>query len=258
MQSERFPGSDDIGAFQCATRILVDARVDLAHRIEECEVAVNSSEQLLVLLYTAPYLNVATSVTDALRIYYLEQGFESPSKNLATALSEEDALLAKSVVLEANLADQDLADSLATFHWLMEQGLGEGIVQALQRFLPGTMLADKQGRYWIRCAAMAVTHHRFISPVGDDQEKYYTSRSIFSPSASLTKTRLSNTRQILGWSCVPVKACAILTQMLSPASSLPLHVASASSLCEHSPKCTWSTASSPTTRLIPFFLTYPY
>ncbi len=35
------------------------------------------------------------------------------------------------------------------------------------------MFADKQGRYWIRRAAMAVTRHRFISPVGDDQEKYY-------------------------------------------------------------------------------------
>ncbi len=114
----------------------------------------SGSEQLIALLYTAPYLNIATSVTDALRVYYLEQGFESLTKNLTSALSEEDALLAESVMLEANLADQDLADSLATFHWLMEQGLGEGIVQVLQRFPPGTMLADKQGRYWIRRAAI--------------------------------------------------------------------------------------------------------
>ncbi len=27
--------------------------------------------------------------------------------------------------------------------------------------------------YWVRRATMAVTRHRFISPVGDDQEKYY-------------------------------------------------------------------------------------
>ena len=57
----------------------------------------------------------------------------------------------------------------------MQMGLKEGITQVFQRFPPGSMLADKQGHYtggegpqWL-----AVTHYRFVSPVGDDQEKFY-------------------------------------------------------------------------------------
>ena len=55
----------------------------------------------------------------------------------------------------------------------MQANLRVGITQILQSFPPGSMLADKQGQYWVRWATKAITCHRFISPVGDDQEKYY-------------------------------------------------------------------------------------
>ena len=66
-----------------------------------------------------------------------------------------------------------MGESLATYHWLMEANLGERITQVLQSFAPGSMLADKQGQYWVKRATMAIIRHRFISPAGDDQEKYY-------------------------------------------------------------------------------------
>ena len=55
----------------------------------------------------------------------------------------------------------------------MQANFREGITQVLQSFPPGSMLADKQGHYWVRWETMAITRHRFISHVGDDQEKYY-------------------------------------------------------------------------------------
>ena len=41
----------------------------------------------------------------------------------------------------------------------------------LERYPPGSMLADNNGTYWVRRANAAVTRHRFITI--DDQETYY-------------------------------------------------------------------------------------
>ena len=77
------------------------------------------------------------------------------------------------LVPNTNHEDEDLGESLATYYWLMQANLREGITQVLQSFPPGSMLTDKQGHYWVRRATMAITHHKFISLVGNHQENYY-------------------------------------------------------------------------------------
>jgi len=133
---------------------------ELASRFESCEVAISSTNALLALLYCARFHAVPASTRDALCSYHMQLGIELPTPNLALALSEAD------------LSDEDLAESLAASHWLMQTGLKEGITQVLQRFPPGAMFADKEGHYWVRQSTMAVTHYGFVSPVGDNQEMF--------------------------------------------------------------------------------------
>ena len=63
----------------------------------------------------------------------------------------------------------------------MSMGMDENITRSLERFPPGTMLVDKCGRYWVRRQVMGITRYRFISPVGDNQEKYYEQKYLRFP-----------------------------------------------------------------------------
>lgn len=54
------------------------------------------------------------------------------------------------------------------------------LVSVLSMYSPGTVLADREGHYWITRAKMVITRHRFISSVGDDTEKYYQQKYILS------------------------------------------------------------------------------
>ena len=171
--SLRPKGADDFAAYNHAMSVLRDGKSELVTRLESCEVAVNSTEGLLALLYCARFHAVPASTRDALCTYYQQLGIELPTPDLAVALPEADVFVAEWVLEEADLLDGDLGESLGSSHWLMQVGLKEGITQVLERFPPGTMLADKQGHYWVRRSTMAVTRYRFISPVGDDQEKFY-------------------------------------------------------------------------------------
>ena len=49
----------------------------------------------------------------------------------------------------------------------------ESLISVLSRYPPSSTLADKNGRYWVRQSRMTITRHRFISYIGDDQDKYY-------------------------------------------------------------------------------------
>ena len=48
----------------------------------------------------------------------------------------------------------------------------------LTQYKPGTILVDTDGHHWSRRAKMVCTRHRFISSVGDDQEKYYEQKYV--------------------------------------------------------------------------------
>ena len=55
----------------------------------------------------------------------------------------------------------------------MDHPPSQALIHSLERYPPGTMLADTKGHYWVRRGMMAIIRYRFISPVGDDQEKFY-------------------------------------------------------------------------------------
>ena len=52
----------------------------------------------------------------------------------------------------------------------MQSSPTDEFVSCLTRLKPATVLADKEGHFWIR---WEITRHRLISSVGDDQEQYY-------------------------------------------------------------------------------------
>ena len=47
------------------------------------------------------------------------------------------------------------------------------------------MLKDREDRFWVRHAFMAVVRYRFISPVGEDQEAYYEQKYLLSKPISV-------------------------------------------------------------------------
>ena len=69
--------------------------------------------------------------------------------------------------------EEQVTAGLSSYHWLMSTKPSAFLVSVLSRFPPGTTLAYKNDRYWVRRSRMTITRHRFISSVGDDQEKYY-------------------------------------------------------------------------------------
>ena len=171
-------GRNDFADYQHASSTLEAAKLELAHRLEMCDVPVTTTEQLLALLYCLRFHSVPLPVRDAVYQYYQKLGITLPTVDLAVALPEAETCTAEQILQDTEL--NDLSDSLAVSHWLMRVGLSERLRQVLEQFPPGSMLKDKEGRYWVRRATMAITRHRFISPVGDDQEKYYEQKYLLS------------------------------------------------------------------------------
>ncbi|MCG8625052.1 MAG: hypothetical protein MJE68_24010, partial [Proteobacteria bacterium] len=75
-----------------------------------------------------------------------------------------------SLLAEIDLCDEELVRRLSSYHWLMLTKPSTDLVSVLSRYPPGTTLADKDGRYWVRRSRMTITRHRFISSIGNDQK----------------------------------------------------------------------------------------
>ena len=110
-------GTDDFAAYLCARSVLEDAQLELVCHLEECDMAINTMDELLALLYLARFRGVPTSTRDALPKYHHQQGIDPPVPVLAVALPEAALQLA---LTNTNLEDEELGESLATYHWLMQ------------------------------------------------------------------------------------------------------------------------------------------
>ena len=110
-------GTDDFAAYLCARSVLEDAQLELVCHLEECDMAINTTDELLALLYLARFHGVPTSTRDALPKYYHQQGIDPPVPALAVALPEAALQLA---LTSTNFEDEELGESLATYHWLMQ------------------------------------------------------------------------------------------------------------------------------------------
>ena len=92
---------------------------------------------------------------------------------LAMPLSSSLTQLTRSFLSNCQLLDFQLQQGLDKHHWLMDNNPRPALLGTLKQYPPGTLLTNKDGQHWIRRAKMAIARCRFISSVGDDQEKFY-------------------------------------------------------------------------------------
>ena len=76
-------GSDDFAAYLCAKSVLEDVHLELVCHLEECDMAINTTDELLALLCLARFHGVPTSTRDAVPKYYQQQGIDPPVPELA-------------------------------------------------------------------------------------------------------------------------------------------------------------------------------
>ena len=128
-----------------------------------------------------------------------------PSESRVTKPSEsEDSEPSENELTEALtiLKDIGLFDSSTNrpkkLHWLHTKLLqtysndeiqSSAIYGILERYPPGSMLADSNGTYWVRRANAAVTRHRFITI--DDQETYYEQKYLLTVPLTATDSIVS-------------------------------------------------------------------
>lgn len=119
---------------------------------------------------------------------------------------------------------------------------------------PPMLIDVKKKRYWVRCAAMAITHLQVQQPSRDDQEKYYEQKyHLTVPWKMMTRT-FKTCQNLSGWSSVPGKACVILTLMPCLACIVLHPKDSILSPCVNLLKCTISTLrTKPTHPFSPFY-----
>ena len=75
-------------------------------------------------------------------------------------------------------SDSNLKSGLCSYHWLMGGKISDNLISVLTQYKPGTILVDIDGHHWSRRGKMVCTRHRFITSVGDDQEKYYEQKYV--------------------------------------------------------------------------------
>ena len=78
------------------------------------------------------------------------EGIDVGNTNVHLALSEHHCERAESLLAEIDLCDEELVRRLSSYHWLMPTKPSADLVSVLSRYPPGTTLADKDGRYWVR------------------------------------------------------------------------------------------------------------
>lgn len=89
-------------------------------------------------------------------------------------------LIAENICMLINLTNVALVNGLSAYHWLMDTNppVSGPLTTILTTYRPGTVLADKNGHYWIRRGKMVITRHRFLNSAGDDTEKYYQQKNL--------------------------------------------------------------------------------
>ena len=160
-------GGDDFNDFICIQQIKDHASSKLSDLLEESEVTITNGYDLLALCRTLHRLKIPPAVVDAIQKYYNQQGIESIPPSMHWCPTEASQVVADVI------DDSALLNGLSAHHWLMDNKLRDNLITVLTGYKPGTVLQDVDGHNWYRRAKMLCTRHRFISSVGDDQEKFY-------------------------------------------------------------------------------------
>ena len=166
-------GADDFASFMDASRCLQSAESSLSQLLNGSTYRSAGRDDFIALVKSMRYHDVPKVVIDAVIKHFEGEGIDVGNTNVHLALSEHQYERAESLLAEIDLCDEELVRRLSSYHWLMPTKPSADLVSVLSRYPPGTTLADKDGRYWVRRSRMTITRHRFISSIGDDQEKYY-------------------------------------------------------------------------------------
>ena len=166
-------GADDFASYMDALRCLQSAESSLSQLLNGSTYRSASRDDFIALVKSMRYHDVPKVVIDAVMKHFEGEGIDVGNTNVHLALSEHHCERAESLLAEIDLCDEELVRRLSSYHWLMPTKPSADLVSVLSRYPPGTTLADKDGRYWVRRSRMTITRHRFISSIGNDQEKYY-------------------------------------------------------------------------------------
>ena len=199
-------GPNDFQNFLNAQHHRDQAFADLAECLDAADVTIANSDQLLALLHCLSHLNSDQALLKAVSAYYSDHGIDPPNDD-ERVLHKAEIEHAEALVAAADLDNKDIASGLATHHWLMDQEPSTALTTTLTRYPPGSMLLDRSDHYWIRRPTMVVTRHRFISPVGDDQEKYYEQKYLLTVPITADDELINNPPQSWMQLCVRKGLC---------------------------------------------------
>ena len=128
------------------------------------------------IIYRYKHSGIVTVTKD-----YLLQQYDF-SRDCYKLSETEEMEQASDLLCEVGLLDNDLIDRANKQHWLLANLLKNHneadvptspLYKMLETFSAGSMLADVNGRYWVRRATACVTRHRFITVDIKEQEVHY-------------------------------------------------------------------------------------
>ena len=168
-------GADDFQDYLRAKSSLQNGEQLLARMFNECEVQVLNSTHYVALKRSLQYKQVPIPIMNAIDKYYFEKGFDTNAQHIHLCIDFDSMVIAENICMLINLTNEALVSGLSAYHWLMDTNppISAELTTILTTYHPGTVLADKNGHYWIRRAKMVITRHRFLNSAGDDTEKYY-------------------------------------------------------------------------------------
>ena len=166
-------GTDDFTVYMTVKRVHDMAFNKLLTLLSTSSTQVKTSHDLLALTGSLELYELPAQVITVLNSHYRDKGFEPLPQNLHLCFERPSELLATNIARTIDWQGLDFITGLKSKHWLMDHRLRTEVVEILTQCPPGTILTTDDGHHWIRRARMAITRHRYISSVGDNQENYY-------------------------------------------------------------------------------------
>ena len=173
-------GSDDFAAYIGVSKSLRNAQNSLSQLLHGSTYSPETREDIIALVRCMRYHEVPKVVVDAVVKHYEGEGIDVGNTDVHMPLSEDHCVRLEHVLSVIDFCDQELVTGLSSYHWLINIKPSESLISILTRYPPGSMLRDKNDRYWVRRSKMVMTRHRFLSCIGDDQENYYEQKFLLS------------------------------------------------------------------------------
>ena len=134
--SQQTKRADDFSDYLAVKAVKERATAELASRLEGADVP--DSLHLLALIRCMRYDSIPEPVQEAVKQHYAALSVDYPSDECAV-LPQVPMEVAQETLPDLAIDDEQLSKDLAAFHWLMEPGPSEELVQVLTRYRPGSL-----------------------------------------------------------------------------------------------------------------------